>query len=307
MEIGNETHKYEVIDDWAKLPANLVFGTTHGVVEDKKGNIYIHHTGKQSVIRFRPDGTFIDSWGDEYESGAHGMHLRREGEDEFLYLSATSLGFVAKTTLDGEEIFRITTPDLADIYDEEHLFVPTETAVASDGRIYVTDGYGQSWVHVYSSDGKYIKSFGGMGSGRGELSNPHGIMIDTRGGNERVLVSDRANHRLQYFTLDGIHDGFVDHDLRLPCTTIQLKDEIYIPDLHSRLTILDADDKVITHLGDRPGIWDKDGWPNLPKSDWISGKFSSPHDLHVDKSGNIYLAEWLSEGTGKVTKLRRLE
>ena len=305
MEIGTGTHRYEVIDDWAKLPAGMQFGTTHGVVEDANGRIYIHHTGKQSVTIFEPDGTFIDSWGDEYEGGAHGMHLSREGDDEYLYLSATKLGFVAKTTLEGEVLFKIETPDLPSIYDNEKLFVPTETTVASDGKIYVADGYGQSWAHIYTSSGEYLKSFGGKGSGAGELDNPHGIMIDTRNGDERVLVSDRMNHRLQYFTLDGAHDGFVDHDLRMPCTSIQWNDEIYIPDLHSKLTVFDSEDKVITHLGDRPGIWEKEGWPNLPKSDWISGKFSSPHDLHVDRSGNIYLVEWLSEGTGKVTKLIR--
>ena len=46
-------------------------------------------------------------------------------------------------------------------------------------------------------------------------------------------------------------------------------------------------------------------WPNLPESDWVEGAFSSPHDLHVDQAGNIYVAEWLSSGVGKCTKLVR--
>ena len=64
--------------------------------------------------------------------------------------------------------------------------------------------------------------------------------------------------------------------------------------------------KLIVHLGDRPDCWKKEGWPNLPQSDWVEGAFSSPHDLHVDRQGNIYVAEWLSNGTGKITKLIRL-
>ncbi|HTO23564.1 MAG TPA: hypothetical protein VMQ10_13905, partial [Spirochaetia bacterium] len=71
------------------------------------------------------------------------------------------------------------------------------------------------------------------------------------------------------------------------------------------LTILDGKDRLIAHLGDRPGCWEKKGWPNLPKSDWVVGAFSSPHDLHVDARGTIYVVEWLSEGTGKVTRLVR--
>ncbi len=79
-----------------------------------------------------------------------------------------------------------------------------------------------------------------------------------------------------------------------------------MPDLHSRISIFDKDDTLISHLGDRPDCWKKDGWPNLPESDWVEGAFSSPHDLHVDAKGNIYVAEWLSNETGKITKLVRV-
>jgi hypothetical protein len=305
MIIGKGKHSYEVIDQWGKLPAGLSLGTTHAVVEDSKGRILIHHTGRQSVVLFDSEGNYISSWGDEYQGGAHGMFLNREHGAEFLYLSTTSLGFMAKVTLEGREVFRIGTPDRPDIYNQEKKFVPTETAVAPDGRIYIADGYGQPWVHVYSKDAKYIKSFGGLGSGKGQLDNPHGIKIDMRGKEPLVLVSDRGNGRLQYFTLEGAHVRFAQGDLRKPCTTNQWQDEIYIPDLHSRVTILDKKDKLIAHLGDRPDCWKKEGWPNLPRADWVVGEFSSPHDLHVDRSGNIYVVEWLSEGTGKITKLVR--
>lgn len=303
--IGSGRHTYEYIDQWGSLPDGLVFGTTHGVVEDAEGRIYIHHTGPKSVIRFSPDGDYLDSWGEEYSRGAHGMHLNRETDGEFLYLSATSLGIVVKTTLDGEELLRIGTPPRPDIYDADHLFVPTEATVTPDGTIHITDGYGQPWVHRYTQSGEYIDSYGGPGSGRGQLDNPHGIMLDTRAGTQRILVSDRGNSRLQYFSLDGKHLGFVDHDLRKPCTSIQFGDEIYIPDLYSRVSIFDSDDRLVAHLGDRPDCWTREGWPNLPKDEWIIGKFSSPHDLHVDTHGNIYVVEWLSEGTGKVTRLVR--
>jgi DNA-binding beta-propeller fold protein YncE len=212
----------------------------------------------------------------------------------------------AKCTLDGEEVMRLGTPPRPDIYTAEKRFVPTESAVASNGDIYVTDGYGQHWVHRYTKDGEYVSSFGNPGGTEdGRLRNPHGIMIDTRSGTEYVLISDRANNRLQYFTLEGEYVKQVHHDLRLPCTTVQWRDEIYVPDLQSRLTVFDKDDNLILHLGDRPDCWKKEGWPNIPKEDWVVGAFSSPHDMHVDSAGNIYVAEWLSNGTGKCTKLIR--
>ncbi len=306
VEIGDGKYRYRVNTDWAQLPEGRRFGTTHGVVEDASGRIYIHHTGDPSTFIFEPDGTFVKAWGEDYAVGAHGMHLNAESDGEYLYLAATSLGFVAKTTLDGEELLRIETPPRTDIYDADHAFVPTEATVGPDGTIYITDGYGQPWVHRYTQSAEYIDSFGGLGSEPGRLDNPHGIMLDTRGANPRILVSDRKNARLQYFTLDGRPDGIVEGMLRFPCTTIQHDDNLYIPDLRSRLTVLGPDDKLLTHLADWPGCWERDGWPNLPRSEWVAGKVSSPHDLHVDRAGNIYLAEWLSEGTGKVTKFERL-
>lgn len=303
--VGTGDYTYEYHLDWAKLPKGMEFATTHGVVEDSKGRIFIHHTGSPSVAVFEPDGTYITSWGEAYAGGAHGMHLSVENGEEFLYLAATSLNFVAKTTLDGEEVLRLGTPPRSDIYDEDHVFVPTETTVGPDGTIFVADGYGQPWVHRYTQDGKYLDSFGGLGDGLGQLDNPHGIMLDTRGGEPRILVSDRKNARLQYFSLGGKPLSITSGDVRFPCTTIQWQDRIYVPDLYSRLTILDKNDELLAHLGDWPDCWKRDGWPNLPRGEWVAGKYSSPHDLEVDRHGNIYVVEWLSEGTGKVSKLVR--
>ena len=306
MRIGSGKHVYEVISDWAKLPPGVAFGTTHGVVEDSRGRIFLHHTGPQCTICFDSGGNALSWWGADYHEGAHGMFLNAEAEGEFLYLAATSAGVVVKTSLDGEEVLRIGTPPRHDLYDAERRFVPTECAVARSGDIYITDGYGQPWIHRYSSQGEYISSFGGPGSEPGQLKNPHGIKIDTRSGEERVLVTDRGNRRLQYFTLQGEFLSRVEGMLRFPCTTLQWGEELYIPDLHARLTVLDKHDVLVTHLGDWPGAWEKEGWPNLPREQWEEGKFSSPHDLHVDGAGNIYVAEWLSNGTGKVTKLVRI-
>lgn len=292
---------------WARLPRGMRFGTTHAIAEDRSGCIYVHHTGAQCVTILQPDGMFIDSWGLDIAPGAHGMQISQEGPEEFLYLSATTEHVVVKTTLGGDEILRLRMPDRPDIYSgDERLFIPTECAVARNGTIYVTDGYGQPWVHLYDRNGVYLHSFGGPGSGPGQFNNPHGIKIDTRQGQERVLVADRGNKRLQYFSLDGTHLGTVEGMFRFPCTTHQVGEFLYVPDLFSRVTVLDGSDQLIAHLGDWPDCRELAGWPNLPESHWVPGKFASPHDLHVDHMGNLYVAEWLSNGCGKVVKLERL-
>lgn len=303
--IGEGEQRYRVNTDWVRLPQGMEFGTTHAVVEDQNGLIYIHHTGSPSTFVFEPDGTFVRAWGEAHAGGAHGMHLSGEAEGEFLYLATTRNGYVAKTTLEGEELLRIETPPRSDIYDDDHAFVPTETTVAPDGTIHIADGYGQPWIHRYTQGGEYMDSYGGHGSEVGKLDNPHGIMLDTRG-EPRILVSDRGNHRLHYFSLEGTPEEVVEGMLRRPCTTIQWNELLYIPDLYSRMTVLGADNSLVAQLAEWPDCWTRDGWPNLPKSEWVAGKVSSPHDLHVDAAGNIYLAEWLSEGTGKITKFERV-
>jgi hypothetical protein len=304
MQIGTGTHIYEWVENWAQIPAHIQLGYTHGVVEDAQGRIYVHNASPHAVVVFEPDGTFVTSWGAAYAQGAHGLHLNAEADGEYLYLAATNQNIVAKTDLEGREVWRIGTPDLPHIYDTDHIFSPTETTVAPNGDVYIADGYGQPWIHVYSPQAEYQFSFGGLGTGTGQLNNPHGIMLDTRGPEPLILVSDRGNSRLQYFTLDGQSVKITAGMLRKPCTTVQYQDEIYIPDLQSRMTILDKDDQLIAHVGERENGWQIAGWPNIAHDLRQVGNFTSPHDLHVDASGNVYMAEWISDG--RITKLRRV-
>src|SRR4051794_19959487 len=58
---------------------------------------------------------------------------------------------------------------------------PTDVAVAPSGDIYVSDSYGNAHVHWFASDGSYRRSWGGIGSGPGEFSTPHGIWVTTEG------------------------------------------------------------------------------------------------------------------------------
>jgi DNA-binding beta-propeller fold protein YncE len=305
--VGSGEHQYEMIHDWAKLPADYVWGNTHAVAEDSQGRIYIKHTvGKGSrcedaVVVFDAEGNFITSWGKEFKGGAHGLQLVREGRDEFFLLSDPSRHLVVKTTLSGREVFRITFPEASDFYRGAGEFRPTNVAVAPDGEIFVADGYGKNYVHIYDRSGHYRKSFGGMGKDAGQLSCPHGIMVDTRGIGPRLAVADRGNRRLQYFTLEGEHLGFVKDDLRAPCHFDQRGDVLLIPDLESRVTLFDANNRLIAHLGDGGhynGIRDKS------RDKFTAGKFVAPHGASFDHAGNIFVVEWVE--VGRVTKLRKL-
>ena len=305
MNIGTGSHTYEWIGGWGALPEGKQYGYTHAVVEDAAGRFYIHNASADSVCVFDVGGKFLNSWGEQWAEGAHGLTLSTEGDTEYLYLATTKQATVVKTTLDGKVVWENGAPDLPNIYNEEKKYSPTETAVGPNDEVYVADGYGQPYVHRYSLDGEYKGTFGEPGDGKGQLSNPHGISIDTRGTEPLVLVSDRGNSRLQYFNLEGEHVRFSGIDIVLkPCTTVPFGDEIYIPDLYSRMTILDKDDQLIGHVGERENGWKIEGWPNIDHGLRQDGNFTSPHGLHVDGAGNVYMAEWINDG--RVTKLRKV-
>jgi hypothetical protein len=301
--MGNAFREYEVAEGWAKVPESIKLGYTHGIEIDDEGNVYVFHTNAPCVLKFDKDGNYLSSWGDEYEEGAHGFLLHRENGVAYFYLTDTQRGLVVKTTLDGRKLLELGVPDLPAIYDAERKFSPTDVAVAPNGDIYVADGYGQHYIHQYRADGSYVRSWGGNGSEPGKLNCPHGISVNLRGSEPELYVADRGNHRIQVFTLDGEHKRFIDENMDMPCNFYFYGDELVFPDLHSRVTIFDRNDKLIAHLGEDQQAYKQKGWPNLPLDCFRVNRFSSPHGVCVAQDGSIFVAEWTQYG--RITKLVR--
>ena len=139
---------------------------------------------------------------------------------------------------------------------------------------------------------------------------PHGLWLDNRPGREPLLVvADRANARLQYFSLDGEPqpDKLVNNILSLPAHLDTRGTDLLVPDLHARVTILDKDNQVLVHLG-YDAEWTKqvlDGFQmRLQPTRWQAGRFIHPHDACFDASGNIYVAEWVA--SGRISFLRHV-
>jgi hypothetical protein len=305
--LGSGEHRYEAIHDWGELPPGHVYGNTHGVTIDAQGLIYIKHTvGKgatidDAVVVFDPEGKFVRSWGKEYKGGAHGLHLNREGSEEFLYLCDPKRHLVAKTTLLGQEIWRMWAPEACAGYSTPDEYCPTNVATAPNGDFYVADGYGKSFIHQYDRNARYIRSFAGKGSEPGKTDCPHGLTIDLRGPEPILVVADRGNRRLQTFTLDGKHAGFVTDEMHAPCHFHTAGDMMVVPDLESRVTLLDKDNHLIVHLGQGPGY---QGLRDQTRDHFVPGQFVAPHSAYFDPAGNIYVVEWVE--VGRVTKLRKL-
>ena len=154
------------------------------------------------MIVFDRDGNFLRSWG---EGGmfprAHGVFV---APDETLWLTDDGDHTVRQCTLEGKVLLTLgTSGKPAPYMSGEPFHRCTHTAMAPNGDIYVSDGYGNSRVHKYSPDGKLIMSWGGPGTDPGEFNIVHNITCDADGW---VYVADRENHRVQVFDGNGKYE-----------------------------------------------------------------------------------------------------
>jgi len=139
------------------------------------------------------------------------------------------------------------------------------------------------------------------------MKTPHGLWLDDRPGREPTLVvADRANARLQYFSLDGKHLSFV-QDVSFPAHFDIRGEVLLVPDLHARVTLMNARNEVLIHLG-YDEEWTKrvlEGFKmRTTPEQWEEGRFVHPHDACFDQDGNIFVVEWVP--TGRVTKLQKV-
>ncbi|MBL9125367.1 MAG: hypothetical protein JNG90_17145, partial [Planctomycetaceae bacterium] len=185
-------------------------------------------------------------------------------------------------------------------------FLPTNFAFLDDGGFLLADGYGSFYIHRYDKDANWKSCFGGPGQGEGTFNTPHGIWVDRRAGREpAIVVCDRANNTLQYFTMDGKYletlTGY-----GLPANVETWQNLLVVPELHARITLLNDKNEVVARLGDDAArITAKDGMSiRGDRSKWNPGKFVHPHDACFGHDGSIFVAEWVA--TGRVSRLKRL-
>lgn len=320
--VGEGEHQYEVQHEWPQLPDKFTWQTTHNVAVDAAGNLYVIHEGRAnlpdhpSIFVFDADGKYIRSFGQQFQGGGHGIEIRKEGNQEFLYVCAYQMKKTfAKMDLKGETVWQKYAPMESGAYAPEEdtkptgqwgrdRFMPTNFAFLDDGGFLLADGYGAFRIHRYDKDAKWVSTFGGPGAGEGKFDTPHGVWVDRRAGREpAIVVCDRAHHTLQYFSMDGKYLETL-KGYGLPANAETQGDLLLIPELHARVTLLNGKNEVVARLGDdvqrvttQPGIRDD-------RNKWLAGKFVHPHDACFAADGSIFVAEWV--GTGRVSKLKKV-
>jgi len=155
-----------------------LFGHPHGFTVDKDGNIWTTDTNDEETILGMP------------AKGANGAALGQ------VVLKISPAGRVLMTI--GTPGVRGTGPDTFDR--------PTGVSVASNGDIFVADGHSgnksnSGRIVKFSSDGKFIKTWGRLGPEPGNFREPHDLFVG--GSKNYVYVADRQNNRIQVFDQDG--------------------------------------------------------------------------------------------------------
>lgn len=308
--IGHGTHQYKIDMNWGALdPAFYPVNDCHEMVQDAKGRIIMltNHT-KNNVIIYDQSGKLIEVWGTEFP-GAHGLTLHQENGEEFLYITDTNRHEVIKTTIDGKVVMVLDYPKESGKYDEKKQYVPTETAIAENGDIYVADGYGMQYIMQYNAKGELLNVFGGRGEDDPSLDNAHGIAIDYRKASPILLITDRNRNELKRYSMDGNYLSKIELPGAYICRPVIHNQHIYIATIWSNdrsantgfISILNEKDQLISAPGGSQPKYENGQLNHMHQTLEI---FKHPHDVCVDENEDIYVCQWNSGQSYPIKLLR---
>ncbi|HEY7286397.1 MAG TPA: peptidyl-alpha-hydroxyglycine alpha-amidating lyase family protein [Vicinamibacterales bacterium] len=210
---NNLPQPYRTTRDWGELPAGVKWAAVTAIEPAPDGTIFVVHrcfanscSGRPEapILKYNAAGKLLASWGAGMFVFPHGATVDPDGN---LWVTdargENGRGHqVIKFDPNGRVLMTLGKAGVSgsgpSLFDQ-----PTDVVVAPNGDIFVTDSHRNGLnnrVVKFRRDGTFIKEWGHKGSGRGEMSEPHTIAMDSRG---RLFVGDRENNRIQIFDQDG--------------------------------------------------------------------------------------------------------
>jgi len=319
--------KFQADPKWPVLPADFTWGQVIGIFADARGHVWTSSRGR--IAEWDPQGKLVQSWDARGPDGKwntiHGLFVDHNG---FVWTNARESQLTVKFTRTGQVALVIGKMDQTGGSNDTTLMGrPSEIWVdAADNEVFVADGYGNRRIIVLDgATGRYLRHWGAYGKrpedpppqpgGGGAATGaaqaqepvpaapppqfrvPHGI-IGSRDG--LIYLADRANNRIQVFRQGG---EFVREKILRPRCGAQEK-ATWAPKRpcgneaafsigfshdapQTYMYIADGGTHVITVVRRSDlEVVDEFGGPGVGP-----GQLGRPHNLTVDPSGNIYVAE----------------
>jgi len=271
------------------FPEGLAFDSVAAVDMTADNHLLVLNRGAKPFLEFDEDGKLVRAFGEEgVFSRAHGLRLDKDGN---MWVTDVGAHFVRKYDKDGNTLMTLGTPGTAGEWNEAagtHLFnQPNETALDSEGNLYVVTGHGAVEPHVlkFSPDGKFIKQWGSKGTGPGEFFAAHSIEIDA---NDVLYIAVRENMRIEIFDTDG---NFKDEwKFNAMVCGIYLHNDGFM----YMTSGFDGEFAKLDMMGNLLGSLGSSGTGN--------GQFGEAHYLVLDAANNVYVADVVNKRVQKYQK-----
>ena len=315
-----------------KGPNGKKWGEVIRVHVASNGNIWVFHrcfndkpTGDATclnrgdanppILEFSPAGRLLRRFGVGLFAHPHGFTVDRNGniwttdsnaEETILGMPAKNAQGVAigqtvlKISPEGKVLMTLGRPGVSgsgpDLFDR-----PTGVAIAASGDIFVSDGHSpnksnSARIVKFTKDGKFIKTWGRLGSEPGNFREPHDLYVG--GSKGYVYVADRQNNRVPVFDQDGNFIAAWKQFGQPSSVYVDAHDNIYVGATYERVasgqTALrptpGTNDRAIV-IGDALTGALKYLIPDPGDMSTMTDTGTSASGIAVDGQGNIYAAD----------------
>jgi streptogramin lyase len=256
------------------MPRYWAFGAASDGAVNSRDEVHIFSRGEHPLTIWDTDGNFISSWGEgTFSANPHGIYI---APNDNVWLVDRDFHIATEYSPAGKAL-RTLGNKLAPSpsFQGMPFNMPSGLAIAPNGDLFVSDGYGGHRVHRFSADGKLLKSWGKQGTGPGEFALLHNIWVDK---NNRVFICDRENNRIQIFDKEGT---FLEQwtDLKSPGDLWIRDDIVYVIEQGASSGV-----SIWTLEGELLSRWR--GNEGAGKGTLLGG-----HGICVDSQGSIYVTE----------------
>jgi sugar lactone lactonase YvrE len=305
---------YHLVQNWAQT--QRPWSHPLAVTVDARDNLWVFDRCEEAgcvgskaspIFELSPDGKGIKNFGAGLFVFPHGIGADKDGNvwvadgdvKDGRGMQVTKLSPEGKVLMTLGKAGQGKGSKATDVFDQ-----PTAVVVASNGDIFVAEGHGPSFgnsrIVKFDKNGKFIKTFGKLGTGDGEIREPHAIAIDKQ---DRIFVADRNNARIDVFDKDGKFLASWKQFGRPSGVWVDQNDMIYVVDSQSSADSKSPNYNGGCKMGLRIGST-KDGKVTafIPPPPVTDPKLQPPEGIAVDSKGNIYAAAQQQNDVKKYVK-----